>query len=341
MTPDLTFVCCVEYGRLENQAILMIESLRRNGGAAANAQVIVVVGRRGAELRPSTLRAMEELDCKVIFDYRQNPAPWFNYANKVAAVVIANAVASTSTVCFLDSDIVISSEPSELFLRGDEDFAARCEYLPPAVHDGSMEHVPYWRRLSEILEVNFDDFPWLNCDPGPRRIRMYFNSGVLIWRRNTRFAETYRTAFSKLIQSRLAQHDGNFFTADQVILGPVILSLKLRWRHLSYRDHHMVFPGQIVGAEASPAMNESSLIHYSGSLSGAFREKLLLRLKKELPNIHEQIIENERRMSSKSTMAQVLTFHTLRVVRGFLWRLYSSRIARVTNGTVVSTPSEG
>ena len=39
---DITFICCVESGFLESQTVLMIESLRRYGGAYKDLPIIAM-----------------------------------------------------------------------------------------------------------------------------------------------------------------------------------------------------------------------------------------------------------------------------------------------------------
>ena len=66
-----------------------------------------------------------------------NPAPWLNYANKIAAVTTAEALADTGQIAWLDSDIFILREAQRLLLDDRARIlAARCHFLPPAVLDG-------------------------------------------------------------------------------------------------------------------------------------------------------------------------------------------------------------
>lgn len=70
----------------------------------------------------------------MVIDYKNNPFKWFNYANKIAAVSIAQSLSTTDLIAWLDSDTIIANEPSELILESHVDFAARCEFLPRAAH---------------------------------------------------------------------------------------------------------------------------------------------------------------------------------------------------------------
>ncbi len=316
-TPSISFVCCIESGRLENQTLLMIKTLRKFGGRLANCTVFAVKARVGAPLSRATLRAMCELDVTYVDDSAYNVAPWFNYSNKPAAVYWAQCNATTDLISWLDSDILIASEPSGLLLDLDVDFAARAEYLPPAIHEGVAKNCPYWQSLCKLLDANFDELPWISLESPVVKVRAYFNSGAFVWRRSSCFAESYFSAFEKLLKSKLASSSGSAWYADQVVISPVLVKNNIRWRHLSLVEHHMAFPGHIVGPSATPSMKSSSIIHYSGSLSGESEPAMLERLFNEIPHVHKEVLEH--RVSSEVPRLNIL-WVPLRVLRKIrLW----------------------
>jgi hypothetical protein len=331
--PDkITFVCCIEYGSLEAQTLLMLKSFRTNAGSLKNARVIAVQGRFGAKLKDSTRKELEKLKVELVIDRQLNPASWFNFSNKIVAVQIAQKLAKTDLVAWLDSDILVNREPGDLLLPEGVDFAARGEFLPPAVRGNEQTHVPYWQAICGLLGVDYDSLPLLTIDHRHETIKMYFNSGVFVWRRQSAFTQNYFNAFCKVLDSRIAQHDGNFFTADQIILGPVILKTGLKWQHLPYQCHHMTFQGQIDSAIASPNMSGSALIHYSKSLQASYRERFFARLSKETPALHAFILPELSRLDIPDTgLSKHLAF-ALRTLRGLRWQLYAKRIKRVAKG---------
>lgn len=329
----ITFVCCIEHGRLERQTRLMIETFRANGGLLADSPILAVVGRRGSPLSERTLSFLKDNGVRLLRLAKANPVPWFNYSNKIVAVHAANALAKTPTVAWLDSDILIAAEPRGLVLAENEDFAGRIEYLPPAMVGDDQTHVPYWQGLCELLGADFESIPTLSCEHTGRVQRMYLNSGAFSWRRSSSFADAYRQAFITLMKSRLAQFDGHFFTADQVILTPVIVANQLRWRHLRYTEHHMTFPSQIDGPGKSPPMTHSSLIHYSRSLAPSTRERFMARLVAECPGVVEFIQTSETEPLESPLLARSVA-QALRLVRGAQWRLYAQRVVRAQCGAL-------
>lgn len=332
----LTFVCCVEYGRLEQQTLLMIESLRAFGGELASSRLLAVKGRRGPALMPSTLRAFERLNVEFVEAKEgENPHPWLNYANKVVAVQTAERMARTETIAWLDSDIFVLSEPSALLLKDEESFSARREWLPPAMFRGDAHYEPYWRDVCQVLDTSLDALPWCAADGRRAEQLAYFNSGLFSWRRGTGFADAYYSAFSKLLRSKLATPEGQFFTADQVILSPIVARLGLKWRELTPDQHNMVFQGFITGPEAAPCMDKSSVVHYSRSMEHPYREAFLRRLGSERPEFANWLAERlatHGNSDAKPMSTNKIVAKMLRVARGLQYRLYDRSTIRSTSG---------
>ena len=327
ISDQITIVCCIEYGRLETQTLLMLKSLRHFGGKFANVPVLVIQGRRGAAIRKKTIQELDALRARLIrAPSRDNTIKWFNYGNKIAAVTVAERVAKTSTLVWIDSDIIFAAAPDGLLLGVEEDFAARFEVLPPAVCEGNNENVPYWRKICLLLGVDYDQLPWVDRGDGTPLQKMYFNSGVFVWRRDRGFAKRYSLAFKTLMESRLAQSTGVFFTADQVILGPVIVGNNMRWRQLEHREHLMAFPGLIDGPLKCPPLGDGAIIHYSGSLNPSHRERFLRRLRAESPILATWLEKEVRDMSLGSTTLPNRALAVwLKAWRKLKWELYSMR----------------
>ena len=288
--------------------------------------------RYGSKLNIDTRIKLKELSAELIVDYKNNPYTWFNYANKIAAVKIAQSLSKTKLIAWLDSDILIANEPTELILENDIDFAARCEFLPPAVHSGETTHVPYWQLLCKLLDTNYANLPDLMCDHRNIQLKMYFNSGVFVWRRSTNFAQNYYDAFVKIIASKIAQYDGNFFTADQVILGPVIVSNGLKWKNLKYTTHHMTFQGQIDGPIASPRMDKSAIIHYSKSFTTPYKDKMIIRIQEELPKIYFFFKKDIDSLQNIIIKPKTILAKLLKNYRGARWMLFSLSVKKARKG---------
>jgi hypothetical protein len=330
---NLTLVCCVESGRLEHQTLLMAGSLRKFGGRLANLPMIAVVGRFGPPLRPSTRAQFENLGVQLVHaENNANRFPWFNYANKPVAVMHAQRIATTETIAWIDSDILFAQEPQGLLLSPEEQFAARYDPLLDSVEVGNPKNLSYWKKLCDVTESSFNDLIWLQETHRPDRI-LFFNSGVFVWRTNTEFAQTYVGAFEALLTSGIAQSNGSFFSADQIILNNVITKCGLRWRHMAHSDHHMIFPGLLSGPAAAPPVTGSAILHYSGSLADPHRTTFLRRLQSENLRLFDWLLEEENQIAAAAggdrvpLTTQILA-RWLKAVRGARWRLYARRAKR-------------
>lgn len=320
----VTIVCCVEAGRLEAQTVLMAASLRAFGGVLAGSRILAVIGRFGPPLAPATLARLHDLDVDVQRAPRRVGYAWMGYSNKIRAVLHAQAVATTEQVVWLDSDILIVDDLADLLLADGIDVAVRQEPVMPSVTAADRANEPYWRALAALVGARYEDLPWLDDGRGERLA--YFNSGVIAWRRGSSFASAYATAFDRLLRSRLAQRDGSFFAADQVILAPVIAAEGLAWRQLPLPVHRMVFPALL---ESDPlSWSGSALLHYSGSLDGKLKPIFERRLAGELAHaaawLSAQTASNSDHGRRHTALAAAL-----KTYRHMRWRLYAARVHKV------------
>ena len=327
--PDLTIVCCIEAGRLEEQTVLMAESLRTFGGRFANVPVIAVIGRRGPALRAATCRELDRLGVRVVHAKRtSNPATWLNYANKVAAVVTAEELADTAQIAWFDSDMFVLQEPSGILLDDGWDLAAQCHHLPPAVIEGDQANVAYWRRVCELFGVDFDDVPWTRAADHLPLQKLNFTSGLFTWRRGSGFATAYASAVQKLLDARIAQATGEFFTADQVVLTPIIVERGLRWKPLTLADHSIVLGTFLAdGGGDVPPLAEARVLHYSNSFADPYRAKMEERLRQEVPAFLSWLKAHEPDLGDLAPPSRAL-WHILKTVRGVRYRTYARSVAR-------------
>lgn len=327
--PDLTVVCCIEAGRLEEQTILMVQSLRSFGGAFSNVPVLAVIGRRGPPLRVKTRRELDRLGVRVVHANRQdNPATWLNYANKVAAVVTADELAETAQIAWFDSDMFVLQEPSGILLTQDFDLAAQCHHLPPAVVEGDETNVPYWKRVCELFDLSYPDVPWTRAADHLPLQKLNFTSGLFTWRRGSGFAASYAIAVRKLLDARIAQAAGEFFTADQVVLTPVVVGCRLRWKELSVADHSIVL-GTFLrdGGADVPPLNEARVLHYSNSFAGPYKAMMEERLQREVPAFWNWLQAHQPDLGPVPLQSRALQ-HFLRNTRGLRYRAYARSTVR-------------
>jgi hypothetical protein len=292
MTPPpadaVTFVCCIESGGLEEMTLLLAESLRQWGGAFATCRVLAVTPRFGPPLARATRRGLERLGVEYLRLTDRNSHSWFGFLNKPAALVVAEELARTPLVAWLDGDILVLREPTDLALDDSLDFAA-CAFdknIGSAGPDDPLD--VYWHKVADVFGLAIDSLPWVVTEQEQERIRLYWNSGVFVWRRGAGFAQRYLADCEKLLASKVASTTAGIFFTDQVSLGLTMLRMGLRWRALSYEYNYAV--GSKMGHLFDPAkLRATRLLHHHDVFWPHYWHQILPRLKEQRPDVHDWV----------------------------------------------------
>jgi len=235
---DITFVCCIEAGGLEELTIRMISSLRRWGGKFRNADIIAVKPRKGARLTHETLKFLEFNSVKFISS-NANTESWFKYMNKPHALKLAEKHITTEYTCWIDSDIIILKEPftSAEYNQYDVSACASDKNIGSSGVNDMFE--PYWGRLCEELGIDLrHDMPWIvTRDERQDKIRLYFNSGVFLYKSGIGFPKRYLGVCQKLLFSKISNPESGLFFTDQVALGLVVCLMRLSYCELPLSDN--------------------------------------------------------------------------------------------------------
>ncbi len=180
--PSVAFTFCVEPGRLEWEARLLVESIRQFGGRFANAVIYAIQPRGIDPLRPETIALFERAG--VIHraaNLNKEYAPWPTN-NKVYAVADIESVATTQFVVFLDTDSIIVNEPVEFVLRDGVDLAVQptLRQFRGSTGPGDASD-SFWLKLYQMCEV--PEPPYVSTMLDRVRIRGYYNGGLAVFRR--------------------------------------------------------------------------------------------------------------------------------------------------------------
>lgn len=244
-TPPITFVCCVDSGWLEAQTVRMIESLRRWGGRFANAPIVAVTARFGFPLSQQTRRIFEKFDVEYIHFWAEHPYTWMPYLNKPNALRAVEQRTTSEFIGWLDSDLLFLSEPNQLILSDEEDFVACAADKNVGTSGLNDPYDPYWREICQVVGINIDNLPWVTTAMEGKPIRLYWNSGIFVYRRSTNFAKHYLENCLKLIDARLVPNvPGKFQIGinEQTALGFAMFKEQLRWRALPYSHNFTMNP---------------------------------------------------------------------------------------------------
>jgi Glycosyl transferase family 8 len=284
MTSDTTIYTCIESGRLEPEVVLMVRTLRAFGGRFANCPVLAIQPRAGPSIANSTARELDKLQVTTIRRPLHHRFDWLGFANKPSAAVIADELAKTRHVVWLDADMLVVKEPSALDAPQYEahEVLACVEELGPVSSGPGDRFEPFWQAMAEGASV--DIAPFTTAGPSAKRIRLHFNSGVFRFRRGSGFAQRYLELFDKLYALRIMpKDDPTMFLHEQIIFSIAAGSWQGGFVALDPLYNFHVEP-MYEGLYPAEHYERAVLLHWHGSLRmDDFRDTFMQRLQTALP----------------------------------------------------------
>lgn len=270
MTLPITFVTCVESGPLETQVLRMAESLRRFGGAYADCPMWAVRPRFGAPVSGRTRRELDRLKVEFRRTARDDPYPWYAFGNKTRALRLAEEQVPTEFVGWLDADLLVTGEPSELLPGPTEDVTA----CTPDNVGGSTgpgdKCEPYWREACAAVGLDVEQLPWVVSEREGDRIRFYWNSGVFAFRRGRGLAAEYDRCTRALLDARLGSAVTGIFFNEQTCLSLASARLDLRRRQLPHSHNYEMGSAIHERWYREEKLRAARVIHYHDCMWPAF-----------------------------------------------------------------------
>jgi hypothetical protein len=285
---NITFVCCVEFGWLEQQTVRMIESLRRFGGRFKDAPVIAVTPRLGPKLTRETLAKFKECGVLHLSGASSSPHSWMGFYNKPQSLVMAEPHVVTPTTCFADSDLLFVAEPSELVFSENEDFLAFPVEIKEMGSAGTGDvFEPLWGAAAEQVGISLDQIPWVMTAQSHERIRLYFNSGLMAYRTGGGFPKEYLRLCTSLLDGGIASAHPDYshgFT-EMVSAGFAAITLNLRWRALPFSHNYSVLAaGERLDFRMSD-LELARIVHHHDSMWPNHWSVFLGRIQKSHPDV--------------------------------------------------------
>jgi hypothetical protein len=288
--PNISFVCCVESGWLEDQVIRMVESLRRWGGRFADAPVFAVSPRRGLPLSSQTLKAFEKLNIRYLQFNQPTEYEWFPYLNKPRSLVIAEPHIKTELVGYLDADVIVVGEPNQFILQEGEDFAG-CVTDAIGGSKGSDDPLdPYWKDVCKTLEVDINALPWVKTELERERIRIHWNGGIFVYRRASNFAHAYYQAATKVLQSQVSSKICGIFFNEQVAMAVSVIQQGLSWRNLPLSHNHEIESSSYPDDYDPDRFKEARIVHYHNCMWSDFMDEFVRCMKTAHPEVAEWLV---------------------------------------------------
>ncbi len=284
---DTTVYTCIESGRLEPEVLLMVRSLRAFGGRFAQCPVLAIAPRAGPRVAASTRREFDQLGVRYVERALRHRFDWLGFANKPHAAVIADELATTKHVLWLDGDVLVVSEPSALDAPVQDahdahEVLACVEELGPVSSGAGDRFEPFWQALASGAGI--DSQPFSSAGPSGKRIRLQFNSGVFRFHRGSGFAQRYLELFEKLYALRvMPKDDPTMFLHEQIIFS--ITAASWRGGCAALEPNYNFHAEPMYEALYPPSQYDRAvLLHWHGSLRmDEFRDTFVQRLRAALP----------------------------------------------------------
>ncbi|MEH2526204.1 MULTISPECIES: hypothetical protein [unclassified Bradyrhizobium] len=287
MTPSISFVCAVESGPLEVQTVRLAESLRRWGGVFSGAPIFAITPRAGPKLSSDTLAAFDRLAVTYIRDCRPQRYLWFKFLNKPLALVAAEEHINTDTIAWLDSDILIVNEPSLFHLKDGEDFAACASTKEMGTSGEGDEFDALWQTNCRAVGIDVDHLPWITTERERIRIRLYWNGGVIVYRRATGFSKRYLEMCNRLMDARNKTNASGFSIGinEMSAIGLAMHEMGLRWRALPYSHNYNIGSRTYPTWYSEEELRDARVVHYHDSMWPWFWDTFVDLLKATHPAV--------------------------------------------------------
>jgi hypothetical protein len=223
--PDVAFVTCIERGFLEEQSLLLYESIRQFGGRFSSCPIYGFSPRPGHEVTTETIAAMERLEVTYIDKPLNTEIGEFAYANKNFAAAYVERTSRHKSLVFLDSDTLFFREPALLELADDVDVRVRPVNWKNIGSMGSEDpNDKYWRSLAELCRVDLDSLPYLETSgnrartSGDQAVRAYYNGGLVAVRSERGIFQRWEENIIAAHRVGLSPQPGNFWGSGQSTL---------------------------------------------------------------------------------------------------------------------------
>ena len=207
MTEAVEFCLLVEAGRLERQAVTLVNSMRRFSGRYSASDVTVVSPRPGRRPAAETIRALERLNVNYLELKLQSPVPDYGPSFRVLALAEVARRAGPPILVQLDSDTLFCAEPQLAMGSGcaaarPVDVKGMCSEGP----DDPLESV--WKHLERVSGVPLADLPTVETTVSKLRVRASYNAGLFVVKRDSELYQLTAELFLKILNADVRPYRG-------------------------------------------------------------------------------------------------------------------------------------
>lgn len=178
---EIAFLICVEANRLEPQARLLCDSIRRYGGRYRMAPIVAVSPRTHLALSADSRKHLEALGVTYIALPLNDTGSPYGTINRIVTGAWAETELAQQYLVLLDTDTVFVDEPE--FVR--RDVGVRPVDVKGSATSGAGDPLDaYWARLCGFAGIGLGQLPTLRTSIDHVAIRASYNGGFTVVRRD-------------------------------------------------------------------------------------------------------------------------------------------------------------
>lgn len=257
-------VFCVENGLLEQQGILLAQSINRY--LYPQYKAIAFSPRSGHFMSDETALALEDLNVIVRKEHLNERFNHYPIANKLLVMSHLEKQLNFDGLMFLDTDTLVTNH---FHVPNDKQLLLRpVDNKGPGSTGENDENDAFWQDVFNLFELPIAA-PSVTTTVDQTVIRGYFNAG-LVWTSGlTDFYQQWEQDFLKLVDSGLRpqkyqSRDGNDFRClDQVALAVTAVRYQQHLNLLPETYNYPIpFKPRLQARTGHPTLNELTHIHY-------------------------------------------------------------------------------
>lgn len=262
MKSRVCFIICTERGSLEKKSLLFARSLRKFGGALADADIHSFAPRAGRDVSSATKTRFQNVGV-VHHHFPLNVRfAKFPYANKPLTMAYAERELDHDILVFCDSDQLVLGEPKAVMDCTDTAIKLRPVDLKGiGARDEDDEEFSYWRRLYEICGTNVPQH-FVESTVDNQQLLPYWNAGFIPIRRNAGLAAIWSRNYTKVMEEGLAPKAGALYE-EQSCLAATLVAEGVQVESLpnSY-NYPIQFQEQLIDKYRIDDFAQFTTIHY-------------------------------------------------------------------------------
>jgi hypothetical protein len=146
-----------------------------------------------------------------------------------------------------------------------------------------------WQAACRTLGVDLESLPWVTTAQTGERIRLYFNSGIFVYRSKQGFAARFLDSTTRLLDARIgtaAQGYTEGFKEQASIMFAARL-MGLAWRVLPYSYNYPMSSLTHEQWYRPEALREANVVHYHDAMWPPFWDTFLRCMEETHPAVHD------------------------------------------------------